>query len=138
MQDVSLFRLYLLRAMYVLLVVRVGMMIWPLLLGSPNKVEHFRGVTWCLLSTVAVLAILGIRYPLKMIPVLLFEFVWKATWIISVGLPLRQVGPLEGPFRDTWFANVFGIVVLLVAVPWRYVARTYFMQPGDRWKHAGQ
>ena len=137
MPDVSLFRLYLLRAMYVLLVVGVGTMIWPLLLDAPDKVEHFRGVTWCLLSTVAVLAVIGIRYPLKMIPVLLFEFVWKATWLISVGLPLRQAGPLQGPFGDTWFANVFGIVVLLIAVPWPYVARTYFMQPGDRWKNAG-
>ena len=35
-------------------------MIWPLLLGAPETAEHFRGVAWCLLSTVAMLALLQV------------------------------------------------------------------------------
>jgi len=89
MNEVSVFRLYVLRATYLLLVVGVGTMIWPLLLDSPETAEHFRGVTWCLLSTVALLALLGLRYPLKMLPLLFFELTWKATWVIAIGLPVR-------------------------------------------------
>lgn len=133
MNEVSVWRLYVLRATYLLIVVGVGTMIWPLLLDSPETAEHFRGVTWCLLSTVALLALIGLRYPLKMLPLLFFELVWKATWVIAVGLPLRSTGGLEGAFGETWFANVFGLVIISLAIPWGYVVRRYIREPGDRW-----
>lgn len=133
MNEVSVLRLYVLRATYLLIVLGVGTMIWPLLMGSPESVEHFRGVTWCLLSTVALLALLGLRYPLKMLPLLFFELVWKATWIITIGVPLKSGGQLEGAFSETWFANVLGLVIVPLAIPWGYVIRSYAREPGDRW-----
>ena len=140
MNEVSIFRLYVLRATYLLIVVGVGTMIWPLLLGTPEAAEHFRGVTWCLLSTVALLALLGLRYPLKMLPLLFFELLWKASWVISIGLPLRAAGSLEGPFSETWFANVLGLVIFPLAIPGGYVVRKYIREPGDPWtpKNSGR
>jgi hypothetical protein len=132
-ENVSILRLYILRATYLLLVVGVGTMIWPLLLDSPETAEHFRGVTWSLLSTVAVLAVLGLRYPLKMLPLLFFELIWKATWVVMIGLPLRSAGHLEGAFSETWFANLMGLVIVPLAIPWGYVVRTYLRAPSDRW-----
>lgn len=136
MHEVSLFRLYLLRATYLLMVVGLGTTIWPLLRGAPEAVEHFRGVTWCLLGTVALLALLGLRYPLKMLPLLLFELVWKVTWLVAIGLPLRGSGQLEGAFRETWSANLLGLVIFPLVIPWGYVIRTYVREPGDRWTRA--
>ena len=133
MNEVSVFRLYVLRATYLLLAVGVGTMIWPLLLESPETAEHFRGVTWSLLSTVALLAVLGIRYPLKMLPLLFFELIWKATWVIAIGLPLRSSGQLEGAFGETWFATVVGLVIFPLAIPWGYTIRRYLREPGERW-----
>ena len=133
MHEVSTFRLYVLRATYLLLVVGVGLMVWPLLLSTPETADHFRGVTWCLLSTVAVLAVVGIRYPLKMLPLLMFELLWKATWLLTIGLPMRSAGTLVGAFAETWFADVLGLVVFSLAIPWGYVARAYIRAPGDRW-----
>jgi hypothetical protein len=133
MNEVSIFRLYILRATYLLIVVGLGAMIWPLLLDTPETAEHFRGVTWCLLGTVALLAVLGLRYPLKMLPLLFFEFVWKTTWLVTIGFQLRSSGQLEGAFRETWFANVMGLVIFSLAIPWGYVIRKYVREPGDRW-----
>ena len=133
MYEVSIFRLYVLRATYLLIVVGVGLMIWPLLLDAPQAAEHFRGVTWSLLSTVAVLALLGLRYPLKMLPLLFFELVWKATWLVTIGIPLRSAGQLDGAFSETWFANVMGLVIFSLAIPWGFVIRTYIREPGERW-----
>ena len=133
MNEVSVFRLYVLRATYLLIVVGVGAMIWPLLLDAPETAEHFRGVTWSLLSTVALLALLGLRHPLKMLPVLLFELVWKTTWLVTIGIQLRSSGQLEGAFRETWLANVMGLVIFSLAIPWGYVIRRYVREPGDRW-----
>ena len=133
MNEVSIFRLYVLRATYLLVVVGVGSMIWPLLLDTPETAEHFRGVTWALLGTVALLALLGLRYPLKMLPLLFFELIWKTTWLVTIGFPLRSSGHLEGAFSETWFANVFGFVIFSLAIPWRYVIGRYVREPGDRW-----
>lgn len=133
MNEVSIFRLHLLRATYLLMVVGLGVTIWPLLLDAPEAAEHFRGVTWCLLSTVALLALLGLRYPLKLLPLLLFELVWKTTWLVMIGLQLRSSGQLEGEFRETWFANLLGLVIFPLVIPWGHVIRTYVREPGDRW-----
>lgn len=133
MNEVSILRLYVLRATYLLIVVGVGTMIWPLLLDAPETAEHFRGVTWSLLSTVALLALLGLRYPLKMLPLLLFELAWKTTWLVAIGLQLRSSGQLEGAFRETWFANLMGLLIFSLAIPWGYVIRKYIREPGDRW-----
>ncbi|HEX6251841.1 MAG TPA: hypothetical protein VFZ56_10445 [Gemmatimonadaceae bacterium] len=136
MTGVSIFRLYVLRATYLLIVVGLGTTIWPLLLGAPETAEHFRGVTWCLLSTVALLALLGLRYPLKMLPLLFFELVWKTTWLVTVGLELRSTGQLVGAFSETWFANVLGLVIFPLAIPWGYVVRKYIREAGDPWSSA--
>lgn len=115
--------IYLLRAAYLLIVVGIGAMIWPLLLGTPETAEHFRGVTWCLLSAVGVLALLGIRHPLTMLPILFFELIWKATWLITIGLPLRSAGQLDGAFAETFSNNLLGMVILPLVIPWGYVVR---------------
>jgi hypothetical protein len=133
MNEISIFRLYALRATYFLIVVGVGTMIWPLLLDAPETAEHFRGVTWCLLGTVALLALLGLRYPLRMLPLLFFELVWKTIWLLAIGIPLRSSGQLEGAFSETWFANVMGLVIFSLAIPWGYVIRKYVREAGDRW-----
>ena len=88
MQEVSTFRLYLLRATYLLLIVGLGFQIWPGILNPPRDLEHMRGPVRSLLAAVSLLAILGLRYPLKMLPLLFFELVWKSIWVVAIGLPL--------------------------------------------------
>ena len=55
-------------------------------IGADWALKH--GDTFGLLAGIQVLAMLGIRYPLKMIPLLLFELVWKAVWLVTIALPL--------------------------------------------------
>lgn len=136
MNEVSLFRLYVLRAMYLLLVVGIGTMILPLLLDAPESAEHFRGVTWCLLISIALLSLVGVRHPLRMLPILFFEFTWKAVWLLAVGVPLWRSGQLEGAYLETWYANLFGVAIVPLAIPWGWVWRTYVRAPGDRWRNA--
>jgi hypothetical protein len=133
MQDVSTFRLYLLRATYLLLVVGLGVDLWPKILHPPANLEHMRGVVWSLLTAVSVLAILGLRYPLRMLPLLFFELVWKSIWVLAIGLPLWSAQSMDAATRDTWNACLMGLVIFPLAIPWRYALATYVSQPGDRW-----
>ena len=127
--EVSLARLYVLRAMYLLLVVGLGAMI------VPEIVSHeltSRGVIPSLLGAVWLLAFLGLRYPLEMIPLLLFELAWKAVWMVAYGLPQWSSGQRPPTFAEDFF-NIGTGAILLLVIPWGYVWRQYVKRPGARW-----
>jgi hypothetical protein len=133
MHEVSLVRLYLLRATFLLIILGMGPNIWTLILQSSGNVEHMRGVVWSVLGAVSLLAVLGLRYPLKMLPLLFVELTWKTIWILAIGLPLWSAGRLDEATRETWNACLMGLVVFAVAIPWGYVWTRYVREPGDRW-----
>lgn len=128
--EVSLFRLYVLRAMYLVLVVGLGAMIVPEILDHQLT---SRGVIPSLLGAVWLLAFLGLRYPLAMLPLLLFELTWKLTWMLAYGLPQWSAGRYPPTFAEDCFNIALGAVLLLV-IPWGYVWRHYVRRPGARWR----
>jgi hypothetical protein len=71
----------------------------------------------------ALVAILGIRAPLKYSPVLLVELVYKVIWLSGVVVPLAARG--EFPSWAIMQVAVFATFVVgdLVAIPFRYVFR---------------
>lgn len=138
MGDVSIFRLYVLRAGYLLIVVGLAAMIWPGIVSHGDDVPHMNTAVRSLLGGVSVLALIGLRHPLKMLPVLLFELVWKVIWVLAFGLPLWSKQRLTGDFAETMFECIFGIVVVLIVVPWPYVFRHYVKAPGERWRGASR
>jgi hypothetical protein len=133
MNEVSIFRLYLLRAMYLLLVVGLAFTIWPQLLNHPTPWSLWHGVGCSTLGAVSILALLGIRYPLKMLPILFFELVWKSIWLIAVALPLWLANQMDAENLETTQNCLMGIIIPLV-IPWPYVWRHYVRQRGDKWR----
>lgn len=138
MQDVSTFRLYLLRAMYLLIAVGMGTQVWPAILGGGSAdLEHMRGVVRAMLGGLTLLCLLGIRYPLAMLPLLFFEFAWKAIWVVAVGLPLLSADRFTPATWETWTGTLMGVVLVPIVIPWGYVFQRYVRQPGDRWTSGG-
>ena len=137
MTEVSTFRLYLLRAMYLFMVVGLAIFkLGPAIL-HPENLSPQDSVVISVLGGFALLAVVGIRYPLKMLPLLFFEFVWKAIWVLAVGLPLLLSGQLEPNVSfggtETLINCLLGIVLVPLVVPWGYVFKHYLRAPGDRW-----
>src|SRR5689334_5982914 len=75
--SMSLFRLYLLRAVYLLIAVGLAFEVWPGILAHGPDWSIARGTMHALLGTVGLLSLLGLRYPLRMLPILFFELTWK-------------------------------------------------------------
>src|SRR3982751_4922958 len=89
--EISIIRLYVLRVAYLLVGVGLALQIWPLVLRSAAvPPEHMQGAVRAMLTAVSLLALLGVRYPLQMLPLLLFEFTWKAAWVVAIGFSLSR------------------------------------------------
>ena len=119
--------------MYALIAVGLGITIWPGILDHPKDLALMRGVVRSLLGALALLAVLGIRYPIKMLPLLLFELVWKSIWVLAFGLPLWLGHQLDPDTQETLTACLWGVVLVPLVMPWRYVFAAYARIPGDRW-----
>ena len=133
MTEVSLFRLYALRAGYLLIAAGLAATIWPLVLSHSPQWPLMNSVVGSLLAGVSVLAAVGIRYPLQMLPVLLFEIVWKSIWLIAVALPLWSANQIDARTAETVRDCLLG-AILIPLIPWRYVVSHYVTKPGDRWR----
>ncbi len=137
MSDLSAFRLYLLRAMYVFTVVGLVIEKLPALL-HPGNLSPGDSVILSVLGATALLAVVGIRYPIKMLPLLFFEFVWKSIWILVFGLPLLLSGGLDPSVNfggtETLIACLVGVVLVPFVMPWGYVFKQYVKAPGDPWR----
>lgn len=132
MTEVSLFRLYLMRALYLLITVGLAFNIWPQFTHHAKPLTLWHGVGIALLTALSFLAVLGLRYPLKMLPLLFFEMVWKAIWLVAVALPLWSANQLDPDTAASVPECLMGIIVPIV-IPWGYVWRHYVRAPGDRW-----
>ena len=129
--EVSLARLYVLRATYLLLVVGVGAMIVPVLIAHEPTA---RGVIPSLLGAVWLLAFLGLLHPLRMLPLLIFEFVWKLLWLIFFGIGQWESGQMPPTFAEDFPNILFGVVLMPLVIPWPYVWRHYVRGPAARWR----
>jgi hypothetical protein len=128
---VSLARIYVLRATYLLLVIGLGALIVPDVLSHP---VISRGVIPSLLGAVWVLAFVGLKFPLEMLPLLMFEFAWKSIWMVAYGLPQWSAGQLPPTFAEDSFNIGFGVILMPLVIPWGYVYRHYVKQPGAHWR----
>jgi len=91
------------------------------------------GVVACMLATFSLLCLLGVRYPLSMLPVLFWELIWKTLWLGIVALPQWLAGHIDPSIVPNIFACSF-VVLVYIAIPWRYVFAHYVLARGDRWR----
>ena len=131
MNRVPLVRLYALRAVYLLIA------LFLLSSAAPNLTQlaptPMTGVARAVLSALGLLALLGLRYPLQLLPLMLFELSWKLIWLVAYGLPLWSAGALGADNAQTFKACAIGVPIVLL-LPWRHLWDNYIARAGDRWR----
>jgi hypothetical protein len=135
MPQVSLFRLYSLRAVYLIIALGLALVVWPGVIQHAEPWGLSQGVVKCMLAAFSLLCVIGIRYPLQMLPVLFWELAWKSIWLLIVALPAWQSGAMDDSIMGTAMECMVAIIIPL-AMPWQYVYARYIQQPGDRWRTA--
>jgi hypothetical protein len=130
--TVSLWRLYVLRALYAILAVAQGSIQLSAFLHHAHWTSGSAAAHSFLLA-LALLSIVGIRYPLGMLPLLVYELLWKMIWLCGVALPLWVAGQVDADTRQSFF-EIAPVVILIPLLPWGYIFSNYLKKPGDRWR----
>jgi hypothetical protein len=131
--EVSLFRLYTLRASYLVLSVGLGVYVWPVVIHHTSELAAAHGPRLALLAGLGAAAVLGFRYPVQMLPLLLFELIWKAIYLTAFALPLWSAHQINAAAAEDIKACLM-VVIFIPLIPWGYVLSHYVLKPGDRWR----
>ncbi|MEM7004413.1 MAG: hypothetical protein AAF498_00915 [Pseudomonadota bacterium] len=127
--PVDNWRIQALRVIYLLIALGLSSFVWQQLIFESADWSLMRGIAKSMFAALALLALLGIRYPLQMLPIMLFETLWKAIWILAIALPAA--------INDRWsvvestFYECVGIALIFFIMPWQYVWTQYFRQPTE-------
>jgi hypothetical protein len=130
--GVSLWRLHVLRALYAILAaaqgsIQVSAFVHHAHWTQPSAAAH------SFLLALALLSIIGIRYPLGMLPLLVYELLWKMIWLFGVALPLWAANQVDTDTRKALF-EIAPVIILIPLLPWGYIFSNYLKKPGDRWR----
>ena len=126
-------RLNVMRLGYLTMGIGLAAKKWPLLIGRNDPWPLFEGTTTYLLVAMGLLALLGLRYPAKMLPILLFESAWKVAWLAAVALPLWSADEMDSATSEV-ASSCLWVVIVLAVIPWRHVLAQYVTKPGDPWR----
>ncbi|MBL4790450.1 MAG: hypothetical protein JKY60_15885 [Kordiimonadaceae bacterium] len=132
MSDISLVRLNLLRGCYLLLAIGLGVQVFPRLISVTAAYPFYEGVVDVMLGALAITSIIGLFAPIKMLPLLLFEIIWKVLWFVAVLITRWRGGTLD----ERMVANIFPIALVvpfIVVFPWGYAVRE-LRNNTDRWQ----
>jgi hypothetical protein len=129
-KPVATWRLYVMRLVFLLNFVLLGSDVWPEILRHQGVWDPVKGVAFSFWAALSLLSGLGLRYPLKMVPLLLLQLVYKMIWLLAVALPMWPA--LRS--TDITRAMVIGVVVDVLGIPWSYILASYVKERGDRWR----
>ncbi len=117
--------IYLLRLLFTLMFLFLGYDSWSHILRHTGPWDPANSAAWFMWGGCAIVAFIGILRPLKMLPIVLFEIVYKVAWLIVVALPLYRQNQLTGTPAEGMADNFMLVILPIVAMPWRYFFRTY-------------
>jgi len=101
----------------------MGMQIVPTFVaGEPW--EFYEGIVNAMLLALVLLSVLGVFFPLLLLPVLFWEILWKAAWIVSVAVPMARGDGMDEDTLNNLYACALALI-FVVAMPWRYILEMF-------------
>jgi hypothetical protein len=124
-EGVYRIQIYLLRLLYLLMFLVLGSNVWTHIVTHDGPWNSDEAVAWSVFAGFSLLAVLGIIRPLRMLPLVLLEIVYKLLWLALVAYPLWSEDRLAGsPAEERTYAFLW-VVLSIIAMPWRYAFDHY-------------
>jgi len=123
--EISQRQLTLLRLPYGVLALGLGIVVWPYILHHDIVQAHSVPASQSMLAALGALSLIGVFKPVKMLPLLMFELLWKFIFLVSFTIPLLVSGePDSVSWENIWACAT--VIFFVPFMPWRYIAKTYF------------
>src|SRR5438045_9597727 len=123
-EGVPRINIYLLRLLFTLMFLFVSYDSWSHILTHTGPWDNPNAAAWCMWGSYSVISFIGILRPLKMLPIVLFEIVYKTAWLFIVAYPLWVKNQLIGSAAEGMTRVFVWVVFPIAAMPWRYFFRT--------------
>jgi hypothetical protein len=112
-------RCNLLRLLYLIMAAGLAITVWPSVLSHDTVQAHSGPGAQSMMAAMGALAVIGLRFPLKMLMLLVFEVFWKLIFLLSFALPLWLTGqPDAASWENVWACLI--AMAFIPIIPWRY------------------
>jgi hypothetical protein len=126
-EGVPRINIYCLRILFALMFVFLSYDSWTHIFNHKGVWGVTDAVAWSVWGGYGMISWIGVLRPLKMLPLVLLEIVYKTIWLLVAAYPLWTNNTLAGSPAE-YTANVFIFVAIpIVIMPWRYFFRTYIL-----------
>ena len=126
--PVATWRINAMRFLFLLMALVMGSVVWSQLLFDSADWPVMRGLAKSMLAALALMSLFGVRYPLQMLPLMLYEIAWKTVWLTLIAGRAWMAGKWNADIESLFF-DCIGIVIAFFIVPWHYVWARYVVQP---------
>lgn len=124
-EGVFKINIYLLRVLFFLMFFFLGRDAWAHILNANGSWSPAEAVAWCVWASYAVLSVIGIFRPLKMLPLVMLEILYKRLWLVVVAYPLWAANQLVGSPAEKMTYTFLWVILPITAMPWKYMFETY-------------
>ena len=112
------------RVGYVLVFTLVGYRSWTGILNHQGAWDPLQAAAVSMWASSSLLSLIGVFYPLRMLPLVLFEIGYKLIWLTAVAWPLWSANQLAGSPAEGMTYSFLPVVLPIALMPWGYVFRT--------------
>ena len=126
-EGVPRINIYLLRILFSLMFLFVASSSWKHIFNHTGFWDNMNAAAWCMWASYSTISIIGIVRPLRMLPIVLFEIVYKIAWLVVVAYPLWVKNQLTGSPAESMTSVFLWVCLPIVAMPWRYFFMTYIL-----------
>ena len=123
-EGLSPIRVHLMRLGFVMVFVFVGNISLSSIVNHHGSWDPLAAAALCMWAAHSLLSLIGVFKPLRMLPLFLFEIVYKLLWLAIVAWPLWSTNQLAGSPADMTYAFL-SVAVPIMFIPWRYVFRKF-------------
>ena len=88
---------------------------------AANQDPLLFGALGCIWLTFGILSILGLKEPLKFVPVLVFQLIYKVIWLGAVVIPVAIQGNLEINLLNIGLIFIFAFLIVgdILVIPFK-------------------
>ncbi len=118
-------RLHALRAVFFINFIGLAADNWSTVLFPSEILDPWTGIAVSFYAAFSLLCLFGVRFPLKWLPLLFIQLIYKSCWMLSTYLPAYRGSLIDESMTSWLWVMWMGIVIDLLVIPWAFVHQTY-------------